>query len=250
MEETNTALEVVPATTQAVQTVPAATNIELTSTLPHEMEQCQVQLIDWCKRKIAELQHDLEDLNGAYEHAKKQKWKTVTLKNHSLKCSKRILYYEKVLAALEAGFVIVPNFPVTVFAVRTSKGLPKYIEVKTPGWHPDRKSSMSTPADKLPIGEGEYKNPIPEVSSSHDSVAEKTTWYPVDWQEMDFPINMAKPRIMEAATNAMALKIFDDLGVLPSPYKREDPMVIARILNPFGSPVSFLVAWHLNTRDL
>lgn len=114
METENPTMAIELAKPQALQTVPVAKDIELTATLPREMEMAQVQLIEWCKNKILELKADLADLDGAYNHAKKHAWKCSTFKTHALKCSKRIVYYEKVLAALEAGYCIVPNFPVTV----------------------------------------------------------------------------------------------------------------------------------------
>lgn len=236
---------------QALQTVPVAKDIELTATLPREMEMAQVQLIEWCKNKITELKADLADLEGAYNHAKKHAWKYSTYKTHALKCAKRITYYEKVLGALEAGYCIVPNFPVTVFAIRTKRKKPE------PGYtNRDWKSHRQKP-ETLPEGEGQYKNPLPVVlvnsykapTPQNPNAVEKHYWAH-DWNDIDFPINMAKPRIMEAATNAMAMKLFDELGVLPSPYKREDPMVLGIVKNPFGAPASFLIAWHLKTKDL
>ena len=80
------------------------------------------------------------------------------------------------------------------------------------------------------------------------------------------PVTMAKPTIMYAATRAMALKIFDDLAILPGYAPGEgtnppkgDPIIVARILDPTRSYngwykkehwVTFMVAWHLNTRDI
>ncbi len=43
----------------------------------------QEQLTRWCERKVADEKANYEELNGAYEEAKKQKWKTITLKNAS-----------------------------------------------------------------------------------------------------------------------------------------------------------------------
>jgi len=65
---------------------------------------------------------------------------------------------------------------------------------------------------------------------------------------------MAKPRIMEATSRAMALKIFDDFGILPA-QRKGDPMIIARIIDPRSRSysdkhVSFLITWHLDTRTL
>lgn len=67
---------------------------------------------------------------------------------------------------------------------------------------------------------------------------------------------MAKPQIMEATGQAMAAKIFDELGILPDPKPKKDPMIIGTIIDPRGvygrerRRVSFIIAWHLNVRDL
>lgn len=249
MNESTMAVEL--AKPQALQTVPVAKDIELTATLPEEMQLAQVQLIEWCKNKILELKSDLADLEGAYNHAKKHAWKYSTYKTHALKCAKRITYYEKVLGALEAGYCIVPNFPVTVFAIRTKRKDPE------PGYVDTHWSSHEQPSQILAPGVGCYQNPLPVIRYEQRKVPKPdnpnnmihSSWAS-DWNDIDFPINMAKPRIMEAATNAMAIKLFDELGVLPSPYKREDPMVLGIVKNPCGAPASFLIAWHLKTKDL
>ncbi len=80
------------------------------------------------------------------------------------------------------------------------------------------------------------------------------TWSAKGWNEIDFPIQMARPKIMKAVTRAMALKIFDELGIFPED-KKKDPMIIARMKAPSTNRfarryISFVVAWHLNTRDL
>lgn len=87
----------------------------------------------------------------------------------------------------------------------------------------------------------------------------KTRTYPAEWREVDFPITMAKPEIMQATTRAMALKIFDQFGILPAeanrtgPRPKGDPLVVAQIIDPRPTSdrrVTFMIAWHLDTRVL
>jgi hypothetical protein len=57
---------------------------------------------------------------------------------------------------------------------------------------------------------------------------------------------------MQATSRAMALEIFDEIGVFP-PTKKEDPVIIGRVnLNHKGMKrtVSFMIAWHLNTNQI
>ena len=98
------------------------------------------------------------------------------------------------------------------------------------------------------------------------TTSEVRQYWANNWKDLEFPVIMAKPTIMAAATRAMALKIFDDLAILPGSAPSEgtrpprgDPIIVARIKDPTRSYkswstkehwVTFMVAWHLNTRDL
>lgn len=228
-------------------------NLSLTATLPGDMATCQQSLIDWCRRKIAELRSDAAELRAAVAHAKTHKWKTSTIANHCRKVERRIEFYGKMLAALKHGYVIVPNFPVTLFAIRTGKNSPLAL-VSTSAW-----DQHAQTAEVLPAGEGQYRNPLPAVYQHEVRNPDKpeqtiTKYYADEWKELDFPTTMAKPQIMEATTNAMALQVFDQFGVLPSPYKKQDPLIVAQLIDKRGTYdkrlITFMVAWNLDTRTL
>ena len=104
--------------------VPAVTDLELTATTPVEMQQAQAALIEWCGRKIAAMKHDAAELAENLAIAIRNKWKSSTLKRHADLAVKRVTFYEKIKAALEAGYCIVPHFPVTIFAIRTGRDTP------------------------------------------------------------------------------------------------------------------------------
>jgi hypothetical protein len=231
-------------------------NLCLTATEPGDMATCQKAMILWVGRKIEEIENDAKELRAAYQHAKAKKWKTSTLYAHALKQEARVEFYQKMKMALEHGYVIVPNFPVTAFAIRTTRGKPLQM-VTNHKWSALNKDQK---AQALPAGKGDYKNPFPEVWTKKIADAAKPgetlvqSWAE-DWKEFEFPINMARVEVMEAASNAMALKIFDQLGILPSPYKKQDPIIVGQLLDPRGtkySPklVTFMIAWHLDTRTL
>lgn len=224
-------------------------DVQLTATLPQEMVTAQIQLIDWCINKISIERADSEELRLATEHAKKSKWKFSTLQANYYKSVKRVEYYEKIKLALEAGFYIVPNFPIQMFAIRTTSKKPLYGEMKE-RWNSDFKQD----AKELSAEDGEYKNPFPQVFSKTVKVdgIDKTLYYPKDWNDIEFPMTMAKPTIMEATTRAMALKIFDQIGIMPA-ARKEDPVIIGQIFRKSGyntKIVSFMIAWHLNTNML
>lgn len=235
---------------QKVEVVHPASQIEdiaLTATLPSEMVESQSQLIDWCSRKIVVCQDEVRELYDAYERAKKMKWKFEPLRNLWRNASKKLAYYEKVKVALVAGYYIVPNFDVQFFAIRTKKATPKDSWTVF-NWNNDHKKE----AQELPVGEGEYQNPFPVVYKKFVGEGnEKKKYSRAEcWDEMEFPIMMAKPEIMDATSRAMALKVFDRIGVFPN-YRKEDPVIIGQIFNKKGNTtkiVSFMIAWHLDTR--
>lgn len=237
-------------------------NIACTALVPEEMTTCQSALIEWAKAKVASTRAEAAELKESYEHAKARKWKTGPLKRHSDLAADRVTFYEKMLSALEHGFVIVPNFPVSMFAVRKEGESPdgKTVLVKGNNYIPRYQQEP----DAAPEGDGEYRNPFPHVQSyiSHrdDHGNEITRAYPTAWDEMSFPVTMAKPEIMRAADRAMALKVFDQLGILPAETMAQkrakgDPIIVGQIVGPKNAygvrkTVTFMIAWHLDTRAL
>ncbi len=221
-------------------------DIALTATMPSEMVQSQQELIRWCERKVVLCQQEVNELWDAAERARKMKWKHQPMANLHTAAVKRLLYYDKVRAALVEGYYIVPNFPIQMFAIRTNKRRPaKMFEWKNWG---DKQQD----AQQLPVGEGEYVNPFPLVERHTKSGETDSNSYSeaTEWDEMEFPITMAKPQIMEVTSRAMALKIFDRIGVMP-PTKKEDPVIIGQIFRKHGGiekVVSFMLAWYLDTR--
>lgn len=241
--------------TQAL--IPTCQDIEVTATEPGEMLPAQNQLIDWCQRKCAALTQEKKELMDAYHHAVEHKWKSTPLKAAADRLQKRIVFYGKIGAALESGYCIVPNFPVSLFAIRTDRTKP--LKLMGTYRHENREQS----SEGCDIGSGEYKNPLPVIykrtSDEPDGkggTKKVTHYWAEDFEAVDFPIQMAKPRIMEATTRAMALNIFDEFGILPA-ARKEDPLIVGRI-KLAGTPrfrrddnrVTFIIAWHLNTAML
>lgn len=234
--------------------------LEVSATTPLEMSQAQDSLIAWCSRKIEAIKQEAEELAENLAIAIKNKWKTDILRRHSALAAKRVTFYEKIKAALEAGYCIVPNFPITLFAIRTDREKP--VEKVYVGTY-KHSGNFIQDAKMLPVGEGEYKNPIPFVQTdvrktieSGKEVSQYTKWASDFDDEITFPIQMAKPSIMEATSRAMQLKVFDQLGILLPQAAKADPLIVGEIIDPRPykwSPrkrISFIIAWCLNVRDL
>lgn len=225
-------------------------DLELTATVPSEMVASQQQLISWCEKKIISATIEAQELGESVEHAKKNKWKSGTLQIHHNRAIKRVEYYEKIKSALLQGYYIVPNFPIEMFAIRRQHNR------KPKGWSGSQWASHQQKSQELPQGEGAYRNPFPLVmreSTKQLDGSYKNESYPTEWDDLEFPINMAKPQIMSVTQMALALKVFDRVGVMPSVRKKEDPVIIGQIVNKNGyneKVVSFMIAWHLNTNVL
>lgn len=237
-----------------IETLPAVRppeDIAVTALCPEDMPAAQERLITWARAKVASVEAESAELDAAWQHAKKMKWRWDLLHKHWKKSVRVGQYYSKILAGLEAGLNIIPNLPVQVFAVRTDARRPPR------NVHIYRWKSTNTPdleSKSLPAGEGEYTNAVPETARHEIKREDGSTAYEVwarDFADVEFPITMAKPQIMEATSRAMALKIFDDFGILPA-TRQADPVIVGRVLYPekYGRVVTFLIAWHLDTRTL
>lgn len=224
---------------------------------PYQMESCRVALVEWCERKIASVKAEADDLQENVEIARKNKWGMAALQRAAKKATDRVEYYLKLKAALDAGYCIVPNFPVQMFAIRTGRKTPD--RGTTSRWSETHEQK----AQALPVGEGEYKNPAPVVMQNEyqvknakgELVTEKQYWASMFRDELDFPFATAKPEILTATARALADKIFDEIGVLPGKNKKEDPIIVGRIRDPRSVPgypkfTTFLIAWFIDTRDL
>lgn len=260
----NTETSIVEHTPQtAVPVKQIGDDLLLTADTSHDLQVCQAALIHWCEKKIATEQANYEEIESAYLEAKKNKWASKTLHRHTALAAKRVTFYKKVLEALRNGYAIVPNFPVQLFAIRTTKErpLPKTY-VRTNQWGGPRHAQFS---DVLPSGVGGYQNPFPVVLQQTKQLPDgkggtKTEWttWAHEWADLEFPINMARLEVMQASQRAMALKVFDEIGVLPDPSRpKGDPVIIGRIVDPRDlkswqnrRAISFMISWHLDTRTL
>lgn len=94
-------------------------------------------------------------------------------------------------------------------------------------------------AQALPAGDGEYQSNVPmahayAVGTEGAPGKEVTRYnaYVTGFAEIDFPFSLARPEVLTATQQAMALKIFDELAALPA-TRKADPMVVGRIKKPW-----------------
>ena len=209
------------------------------------------------KKKMIE--RDADELQQNVDIAERNGWKTDTLKRHAHIALKRVEFYEKCKLASEAGYCIIPNMPAELFAVRTKKRTPKRDESRWEG-NIDGLRSESPEAE-----EGRYVDALPFINDRQvpDGVDEKTgkTKYRTEYyassfdDEVEFPISIAKPEIMTATSQAMAMNVFDEIAVMPGRQKKGDPFVLGIIRHPIRDKwndqrVTFLLAWYVDTSVL
>lgn len=234
--------------------------VHLAARNTEEMHLAKTQLHDWLTAKIKMAKHEAGELSDAHDIAKKRKWGTETLKRHAELAKKRLTFYQKVMAAVDAGYTIVPNFPVDLFAIRTKRQVPIFRRYSADGaWQRPHVPTVEVKA--LPEAEGRYVSDIQRGHASERELknekGETFTRHYFDvtsYGEVEFPIACARPVIMEAAAQAMALKVFDAVGICPQRTVRTDPLIIGQVRMPkIGwqpKIVSFLIAWHLDLRTL
>lgn len=226
------------------------------ATSPKDMEAGQRSLILWAARKIQAIKQEIAEAVEQLTLHREKKWNTAGWRNQIAKHERRAEFYRKIKMALEAGYYIVPPFPVDVFAIRTKKALP----VPYDGKHSDNHDQH---AQVLPAGVGRYVDPKPLRESYADTERDRegkeraiTRYYATEFRDVDFPFKLARAEIREATDKAMSLRIFDQFGVLPR-VRKPDPIICGQILLPdrknYGGQrdaITFLVAWWLDTRAL
>jgi hypothetical protein len=240
-----------PNTTIAT-TPPPEAETTLVALTPADMLPAQTELLAWCDRKIAAVQTELTELEANLEMAAAGGLKLRGISAAVNRTAKRIVYYEKLKAAVEAGYVIVPNFPVNIFAVRVQRNKQR----ETTDTYASSSKFEAKP-ELLPAGEGRYvddrvftrdKSYTETIDGKERRVHHHES---ADYDVVDFPVTLVKPAVMSATDRAMALKLFDQMGLVENASGR-DPIVVGQLLDPRGNGrrVTFFVAWWLDTATL
>jgi hypothetical protein len=229
---------------------------------PIEMENAQARLIGWAQGRLVVIAEEVLEAKENLTIATKAKYKTRPWKNALAKAEQRLLFYKKMKLALEAGYCIIPDFPITTIAVRTTKKKPSN-ETKNGGIN----SLDLVKAQELEAGEGQYVAPFPDgmewkqdvkLKDGKGELYSSTQWFARAHAHdaVDFPFHMVKPTILKDTKAAMDLLLFDEIGVLPQvnqSKRTRDPIVVGRIVRRQGSSesaINFLITWWVDTRSL
>lgn len=181
------------------------------------------------------------------------------------RATERVTFLVKVKDALEAGYCMMPDMPGRVIAVRTTADYPRSEHKK---WS-ERFAAPTMNADKsLSSGEGDYKSPTPDVErevrlvergyrNPDGTVHKDKEWFTraVRLKDPDgIDRKFVRPEIVHRMSQAMALKIFDEVVCVDDSDNRtrrksKDPIVLGRVV--IGTKAcAFLIAWFVDPREL
>jgi len=221
----------------------------------------QTTLIAWISQLIRKTEVELKERTENFEIAKKNHWNLVRIKQDLHRLSQKAETYHKLRAAFEAGYILVPDFTIDIFAVRTTRKKPtKNFRSGENRWNGPTVRAQESEAPAL--GEGRYVSEeaiTAEKTYTIDKKAADGTVSPVmlvnRWaekfrEEITFPFALSKPHILTATERAMALKIFDEIGVSPArTFRKKDPVVVGRI-KYLSRNFDFLIAWFIPVSTL
>jgi len=232
--------------------LPVSDDIVVLARDPQEMANAQQGLIDWMDRKVAGLKVELAEAEENLATAKRMKVRTEGWVRVIRRAQSRVTYYEKARTALGEGYCIIPDLPVQLIAVKTTRKQPPQKWKSGPAWQVSEAKALA-----LPEGKGRYVDSAVEAEEREVSVPGKDytrrEHRAVGFLDVDFPFKVVKPQILLGLETALKRKLFDEIGVLPATNRGGDPILVGRIKRKEGyteQVMTFLIAWWIDTSDL
>lgn len=242
------------------------TDLTVLALSPEQVRPAQESLIVWVGDKLRYLRSVQGEQERSLDGATRLPFseQSASWRRELDRTGREIGYYERLEAAMTAGYLVVPDFPLDVFAIRTKAKTPRGSQIGN-SWRP---TILQGPA-ALPPGEGRYVSPRPLVEGTSEKIpdgkgGETTRWY---WEAMEFrdvaiPVRLVRPEILSATAQAMARKVFDEIGLV-GPARpvsagrgpKGDPIIAGRIRHPKWKSyaprgTTFFIAWWLDTSTL
>lgn len=222
------------------------------ATTPTAMVAAQGQLVAWVDQKLVLIAQEFKTAEALIAQLRLARMSMKHAERTLDNCRRRERFYQKVKAALEAGYYIIPPFECQVFAIRTDRASPPEDVGRVERLNNDAK----VPA--LPVGKGEYVHPVPArewkfdgKEKRGDQVVDVNYFGNTSWEDVEFPLMAMKPELVEATREAMEKKIFDALGIMPR-YRASDPIIVGTIKHykSYTAPLTFFVAWWMDRDQL
>ena len=216
---------------------------QLAAVSPVELATSQRRVTEHCVTKINALSLELKEAEETLDRAIRSKWASKPFRSRVNRLTKKILYFKKIAAAANKGYLIIPDvWSSDLFAIRVKDAV-------SAKWN----TYGSAKIQKLPIGIGEYVDAKP-IEHTRQRINTKGKEYTEIYDrtadtEIDFPVSAVHPRVLEAAEIAMADKIFDSMSIA---RQGGDPFILGQVVDPNSTykSVSFFVAWFLDLKSL
>lgn len=224
---------------------------------PQELADAQLAIIESVKRKEQSADQDINSACVLLKQCDENHISSAHAKRLRNRAVKRKTFLSKMREALEAGYVIVPNFPGSTIAVRVSKKKPNPKKYDS-AW--SNEGVPSVKPDELPVGGGRYVDNEPFVlrrsymkkQSDGTEKERHLVWASSFDENLSLPVEFLKPTIVQMTGKAMAKKLFDEIvvvdGTTSATARKTDPLVIGRIIDKENNKqMSFLIAWFVDT---
>lgn len=239
---------------------------------PQELVNSQHALIASVASKIDAARADVKEAEELIAAAKMAAIDDTAAKRLLKREQHRLMYLEKVKAALEAGYILMPNIPGDVMAIRVQRKSPEQgPQYAVPANQLVR--PVSEVPDALPAGEGRYVKPVPDAEvrqnwqSKPDRPLSDLTIRGFD-EDIALPVEFLKPTVVKRTGEALELKVFDEIVLVHNGQtgdsrgairtRKGDPLVIGRIFDVGAGRkvwqrrrvLSFLIAWFVDTKAI
>jgi hypothetical protein len=221
---------------------------------------------------IGEMQTKIEAALGEARDAKEMRQKMLAAglnpsqaKSIHGRATARVVYLTKIKDALQAGYVLMPDMPGEVIAVRTDRVGPSPAARRHHPWHQNVPRELP---QNLPSGQGYYVSPRQNTATStsthtgSDGKLVKNTYrYATSLRDPDgLDRRFVKPAVIDRMSAAMLTNIFDEIVTVRGAgfasraaerRKDRDPIVLGRVVDQRNKSVSaFLIAWFVDTEEL
>jgi len=216
---------------------------QLAAISPTELVSAQKGVLAHCANKVTAIQQELAEANTNLEKATRSKWSTKPFAARVNQLSRKLDYFNKIAAAVDKGYLIIPDvWSSNIFAIRVK-------DKEGVRWDDYGNARKRL----LPVGAGEYIDAKP-IEYTHQVTDDKgktrTEVYDREADdEIDFPVSIVNPAVLEATEIAMADRIFDRFKIA---RQGGDPFILGEICNPTTQykSVTFFVAWFLDVNTL
>lgn len=217
------------------------TNI-VSAVSPTELVTAQKSTLTYINERIEFVKLEIADAEKNLEHALQSHWAVKPFRNLLNKQVRRLNYFEKIKAAIQKGYLIMPSI-----------GWPEGIALRVKDGNKVRWDGQRICIQKNALGVGEW---IDHKAVIQDHIEEnengrrfRVTDSKSTNTEIDFPVALIKPEVLDATQIAMADKIFDRIALATD---SGDPIVLGEIYHPTVSyrRITFFIAWFLDVRTL